>query len=183
MGRSKFPKSGVGAKPWVPSEVGTAVWNVTLDRSAADRTTGPSVVVTTCLSDSLRVANCIASLPSSWLETRRFPVRSSGSFCNDKKKCQIYTYWQFTLFENYSKCRIWIFEFWHFPPIFVLLKVTCLVTLFDRKLQVFKNLQNWTIFGICNGLLSTQNVDVARCARNVEWDFFCDFQIPCVSSS
>ena len=24
-----------------------------------------------------------------------------------------------TLFENYSKCRIWIFEFWHFPPICV----------------------------------------------------------------
>ena len=27
------------------------------------------------------------------------------------------------------------FEFWHFPPFFVLLKLTCLVTLFDRKLQ------------------------------------------------
>ena len=24
--------------------------------------------------------------------------------------------------------------FWHFPPIFVLLKLTCLVTLFDHKL-------------------------------------------------
>ena len=44
-----------------------------------------------------------------------------------------------TLFENDSNCRIRIFEFWHFPPIFVLLKLTCLVTLFDRKLQVFKN--------------------------------------------
>ena len=32
-----------------------------------------------------------------------------------------------------------ILTFWHFPPIFVLLKVTCLVTLFDRKLQIFKN--------------------------------------------
>ena len=42
------------------------------------------------------------------------------------------------------------FEFWHFPPIFVLLKVTCLVTLFDRKLQVFKNSPKWTIFGIFN---------------------------------
>ena len=40
------------------------------------------------------------------------------------------------------------FEFWHFLPIFVLLKLTCLVTLFDRKLQVFKNSPNWTIFGI-----------------------------------
>ena len=30
-------------------------------------------------------------------------------------------------------------SFWHFPPIFVLLKVTCLlVTPFDRKLQVSK---------------------------------------------
>ena len=42
------------------------------------------------------------------------------------------------------------FEFWHFPPIFVLLKLTCLVTLFDRKLQVFKNSPKWTIFGIFN---------------------------------
>ena len=68
--------------------------------------------------------------------------------------------------------------FWHFSPIFVLLKLTCLVTLFDRKLQVFKNSSKWTIFGIFNQLLSTQNVNVARFARNVEWDFFCDFQTP-----
>ena len=47
-----------------------------------------------------------------------------------------------------KKCRIWIFAFWHFPPIFVLLKLTCLVTLFDRKLQVLKNSSKWTIFGI-----------------------------------
>ena len=40
------------------------------------------------------------------------------------------------------------FEFRHFPPIFVLLKLTYLVTLFDRKLQVFKNSPKWTIFGI-----------------------------------
>ena len=42
------------------------------------------------------------------------------------------------------------FEFWHYPPIFVLLKVTCLVTLFERKLQVFKNSPKFTIFGIFN---------------------------------
>ena len=28
-----------------------------------------------------------------------------------------------TLFENYPKCRIWIFELWHFPPFFVLAKL------------------------------------------------------------
>ena len=30
------------------------------------------------------------------------------------------------------------FEFWHVPPIFVLLIITCLVTLLDRKLQVLE---------------------------------------------
>ena len=75
-----------------------------------------------------------------------------------------------TVYENYYKCCIWIF-----PPIFVLLKLTCLVTLLDRKLQVFKSSPKWTIFGIFNYLLFTQNVNVARFARNVEeWDFFCE---------
>ena len=40
------------------------------------------------------------------------------------------------------------FQSWHFPPIFVLLKVTSLVTLFVHKVQVSKNSPNWTIFGI-----------------------------------
>ena len=54
--------------------------------------------------------------------------------------------------------------------------MTCLATLFDCKLQVFINSPKLTIFGIFNELLSTQNVNVARFARNIEWDFFCDFQ-------
>ena len=29
-----------------------------------------------------------------------------------------------------------IFEFWHFPPIFVLFKLTCLVTLFSKNRQI-----------------------------------------------
>ena len=93
-------------------------------------------------------------------------------------------FWSFsnhcTVFENHPKWRISVFQFWHFPSIFVLLKLTCLVTLFDRKLQVFKKSPKWIIFGISSKLLSTQNVNVARFARNVEWDFFCDFQTPCV---
>ena len=40
------------------------------------------------------------------------------------------------------------FEYWNFPPIFVQLNLTCLVTLFDCKLQVFKNLQKWTILAL-----------------------------------
>ena len=37
-----------------------------------------------------------------------------------------------------------------FSPIFVWLKLTSLVTLYDRKLQVFKNSPKWTIIGIFN---------------------------------
>ena len=72
------------------------------------------------------------------------------------------------------------FEFCYFPSIFVLIKLTCLVTLFDSKLQVFKNSPNWTILCTFNSLLSTQNVNVARFAHNVERDFFSDFQTPCI---
>ena len=53
---------------------------------------------------------------------------------------------QFTVFENNPKCRIWSFEWWHFPPFFVLLKVTCLVTLFDRKLQKMVFFMNFCPF-------------------------------------
>ena len=72
-----------------------------------------------------------------------------------------------TLFENHLICLLWI---WHFPSIFA----------FDRKLQVFQNSPKLTIFGIFTELLSTQNVNVARFARNFQWDFFCDFQTLCV---
>ena len=44
----------------------------------------------------------------------------------------------FTVFENHSKCLILKFlTFWHFPPIFVLLKVTCLVAL--TKMDQFRD--------------------------------------------
>ena len=66
-----------------------------------------------------------------------------------------WVFFQVTVFENIIKCLIFIAiktksRFWHFPLIFVLLKLICLVTLFDRELQVFKNSPKWTIFGIFN---------------------------------
>ena len=66
--------------------------------------------------------------------------------------------------ENRQKIA---FEFWHFIPIFVLLKDTCLVSLFGCKFQVFKKLTKIDYFGIFIELLSTQNVTVARFARKV----------------
>ena len=74
-----------------------------------------------------------------------------------------------TVFENPSKCRIWIYAFsTNFCPF----KLTCLVTLFNRKVSFLKNSSKWTIF---NELLSSQNVNVALFARNVECDFFWRF--------
>ena len=55
-----------------------------------------------------------------------------------------------TVFENPQKCLIWMFQFWHFIPILVVIKLTCLVTLFDRYF---------------------------------DWDFFWDFQTPCVPTN
>ena len=55
----------------------------------------------------------------------------------------------------------------------VLLTLTCLVTLFDRKLQVFQKLAKvdhfWPIY---------RTFVHSKCKCNVEWDFFCDFQTP-----
>ena len=65
-----------------------------------------------------------------------------------------------------------------FQKKFVLLKLTCLVTLFDYKHHVLKSTPKWTIFYIFIELLSTQNANVARFARNIKWDFLCDFQTP-----
>ena len=42
--------------------------------------------------------------------------------------------------SNHPKCLILMFQFWHFSPIIVLLKFTCLVTLFDRKIQVYQKI-------------------------------------------
>ena len=68
-----------------------------------------------------------------------------------------------TIFQTFEFLNFGIFH--QFLSYF---KLTCLVTLFDRKLQVFKNSPKWTILGIFNQLLSTQNVNVARFARNVK---------------
>ena len=56
----------------------------------------------------------------------------------------------------------------HANLLFVQVKVTCLVSLFYHKLQVFKNSLNGPYFGIFNQLLSTQNINVARITGNVE---------------
>ena len=86
-----------------------------------------------------------------------------------------------TMFENQPKCRIWIFQFWHFPPIFDLLKTDLSGNSVRPQALFSKPRQIGQFLAFSNELLSTQNVNVARFARNVEWNFFCDFQTPCIS--
>ena len=65
-----------------------------------------------------------------------------------KLKYKIIYFWplHFYAFEGTQKMNFTLADkircafkiFWRFPPIFVFFKLTCLVTLFDRNLQVFK---------------------------------------------
>ena len=92
---------------------------------------------------------CTTNSPKIWLVNSAFSsgdtwpaiigVRKKAFKKAAFKRPLLKDYLQSTLFENYSKCLIWIYEFWHFPPIFVLVKLTCLATLFDRNLHFFKN--------------------------------------------
>ena len=72
------------------------------------------------------------------IQVRIWILAFSINFCLFKIELSGNTVWQVSFH----------FHFWHFPSIFVQLKLNRLVTLFDRKLQVFKNSPKWTIFGI-----------------------------------
>ena len=85
--------------------------------------------------------------------------------------------------QRWARFQVIFQDIWIFQPIFVSLRVTCLVPLFDNKLQVFKHSSKWIIFGIFNELLSTQNLNLARFARNLEWYIYCDFQTLCFGAS
>ena len=106
-----------------------------------------------------------------------------------------------------QQCLNYFFDFAF--SIFFFVKMTCLVTLFDRKTAKmshfqfsilafstiysfikidlsgntvwpqasnFKNSPKLNIFGIFNTLWATQNINVARFARNIEWHFFVIFK-------
>ena len=76
------------------------------------------------------------------IQVRIWILAFSINFCLFKIELSGNTVWQVSFH----------FHFWHFPSIFVQLKLTRLVTLFDLKLQVFKNSQILTFFGIFNFL-------------------------------
>ena len=77
-----------------------------------------------------------------------------------------------TLFENNSKCRIWILILAFSTNICPIKSDLSGNTVWPQA-SGSQKLANLDHFGIFNYFLSTQNVNVARLARNVEWDFFC----------
>ena len=97
---------------------------------------------------------------------RSIPFGSSQKLFTENKISQSIrdtTTYSSTVFEKYPKCCIWIFILWQL----------CLSFRLSLSCQI------GPFLAFFNELLSTQNVNVARFARNVEWDFFCDFRTPC----
>ena len=99
---------------------------------------------------------CVQNLdpePFSWKILALWPIKG-GRWCIAMQQSTICP-------ENHAKMSyfttlhiVWkllkmshliFFKFWRFPPIFVLLKLTCLVTLFDHKFKGFKNSPKWSI--------------------------------------
>ena len=101
-------------------------------------------------------------------ETQRNGLKSRNLHINDKILHLIPL--QRTWFETISK-YVSHLNFGIFNRLSAVLKVTSLVW---SQVSGFQKLAKMDHF--FNELFSTQNVNVARFARNVECDFFCNFQ-------
>ena len=55
----------------------------------------------------------------------------------------VWKFWFLIKKFPFSRCRIWILKFCHFSPIFVLLKMTYLVTLFDSNASGFEMIRHF----------------------------------------
>ena len=88
-------------------------------------------------------------------------------------------------FPDYFSLKSVIYDIWilAFSTDFRTIKIDLSGNTVWPQLQIFKNLPKLAIFGIFSKLLSTQNVNIARFARIVKWDFFCDFQTLCYGFS
>ena len=102
-----------------------------------------------------------------------FPSLCFNCFC----LCQVYLFTSRNLhkpccalccWKSHSKSLISQFCERSELCLFAFLGIFCLITLFERKLQFFKNLPKLTIFGIFKYILVSRNVNVARFARNVK---------------
>ena len=80
-----------------------------------------------------------------------------------------------TVFQNHSKCLIEFFKFGIFHQLDQLENNLSGNTVWPQA-TILQKVAKLTIIGIFDELLSPQNVNVARFARYIEWDVFCDFQ-------
>ena len=102
----------------------------------------------------------------------------SSRMNQEKNTCATSTPYVYTLFENYSKCRIWIFFILAFPTNFCPIKTDLSGNTFWPQASGFQKLDHGPFLAFLINFCSIQTVNVARFARNVEWYFFCDFQTP-----
>ena len=84
-----------------------------------------------------------SSIIQQFYHFRNFPAKNNSNENGDMKgstlKLSSYTS---VMPSPETNVTFEFFGFWYFPPIFDLFEVTCLVTLFDHKIQVFKTRQN-----------------------------------------
>ena len=85
-------------------------------------------------------------------------------------KLQVYHLYQIKLYCVWNSPKISHFNFGIFHQF-----VTCLVTLFDRKLQVFKNSPNWPFLAL---LMNCYPMKMKTTCSQCWMTFFCDFQTP-----
>ena len=77
--------------------------------------------------------------------------------------------------KNHPKCPSWVFSISAFSTNFCPFKSDMSGNTVWPQASGFQKLPKLAIFGIFDELLSTQNVNVARFARNIECDFFWQF--------
>ena len=112
--------------------------------------------------ESLQTSQFSLSLNTSMMHSNK--EKKLWKMKNEAKVGMTDTFRGCTVFENSLKCRIFNFRILAFFGNFCLIKMTCLVTLFDRDFQFFKIDHFWHFYK----LLSTHIVNVARFAHNIK---------------
>ena len=86
-----------------------------------------------------------------------------------------------TVYENRPKSHIWVFQFWHFPSIFVQFKSDLSGnTVWPSTSGLQKTRQKLSVLGIKSIFGHLKYVNLVY---NDKWDFFYDLQTQCIFES
>ena len=103
--------------------LGKRHWNIEGKSGTKENESRIEVVLFRDILGIKRYENCTIKV-SGWILDGQLqnlqPSKCVSAFVSWKSCFKSASKASITLFENYPKCLIWIFKFWHFPPIFVL---------------------------------------------------------------